>query len=121
MKNNIHQEIIVSSVLILLLILLADPFGWSQYFMMSFITICSVIVAFIFFAGLVWRERAKDEREDFHRMMAGRFAYLAGAAVLITGTIYQKMNSQLDKWLIVALSVMVFGKLIGLVYSKIRH
>jgi fumarate reductase subunit D len=120
MTNNYKQESIVSVILVILLILLTHPFGWFKQENLSFITMCTIVPVFIVFAALVWKERALDERESFHRMIAGRFAFLVGSGVLVVGIVYQKLYGTLDKWLVFALAAMVLGKIFGRVYSKMK-
>ena len=115
------QEILISFVLILLLVLVANPFDfWMPDMFAMAITLCLLIV-FALFAAIMWRETPKDEREGFHIMFAGRIAYLAGAATVLLGIIYQSFVSHvIDPWLVLTLGVMVVAKAGGLMYGR-RH
>lgn len=121
MKNNLLQEIIISLALIILLVLCLNPFGfWMPNRVLTMINIVLIIV-FSVFASFIWRESARDEREVFHRMLAGRIAFLAGAGVLVIGVIVQSFKHDVDFWLVLTLGVMVFSKIIALVYSQAKH
>lgn len=121
MKNNFWGEITISLVLIFLLILLLNPLGLSMSQSVQMMLTVGLAVIFIVFATFVWKEKAADERESLHRYIAARFAYLAGTAILIVGVIIQSFNHLLDFWLIFALAVMIFAKIIGRIYSQFKH
>jgi hypothetical protein len=79
-----------------------------------------LIVTFLIFAALIFREQASDERESMHRLISGRISYLAGVGTLITGLIIQASMHEIDKWLVIALCVMVLSKLLTRIYSQWR-
>jgi heme/copper-type cytochrome/quinol oxidase subunit 2 len=115
------QEIIAASVFIVLSILLINPADFWMPSMMTALVLCIIVVAFGFFAGLIWREKGADEREQYHAMIAGRIGYLAGLAAIITGIIVQTVTvHSVDHWLVVALGVMVIAKIIALAYGRNR-
>lgn len=78
------------------------------------------IVVFAIFAIFIWKERGGDERENLHRALADRFAFLAGAGVLVLGIIIQELNHQFNYWLVWALLVMVLAKIAGIIYARIK-
>jgi hypothetical protein len=57
------------------------------------------------------REQTKDERDGFHRTLAGRNAFLAGAALLTLGIVTQGYRHSVDPFLVVTLTVMILVKL----------
>ena len=121
MKNNFLQEICVSLALIVLLILFLNPFGFWMPNALLIMMIAGLIVIFALFAGFIWRENSRDERESFHKMMAGKFAFLAGAGGLIAGIVVQSLSHNLDPWLVAILGIMIFAKVIGLIYGRVRY
>lgn len=121
MKNNLLQEIGVSVVLIVLLILFLNPFYFWMPDILLMMMVLGLVVTFALFASFIWRENARDERESLHKMMAGRFAFLAGTAVLVAGIIVQSLKHELDFWLVLTLGVMILAKIIGLIYSRTKH
>ena len=121
MKNNFLQEIVVSLALIVLLLLFLNPFDFWMPNALLIMMILVLIVVFALFASFVWRENSKDERERFQKMMAGKFAFLAGAGGLIIGIIVQSLRHNLDGWLVAILGIMIFAKVFGVVYGRIRY
>lgn len=121
MENNLLQEISVSFILIILLILLLNPFGFWMPTQLVMMLVFSLIIIFVVFTSFIWKENAKDERESFHRMMAGRIAFLSGAGVLVIGIIVQSLSHNLDPWLVFTLGLMILAKIGGLIYSRINH
>ena len=121
MKNNFLQEVIVSVVLVVLLILFLNPFELWMPPVLLMMLVLGLVVVFSIFASFMWRENARDEREGFHKMMAGRFAFLAGTALLVIGTIVQSFRHELDSWLVLTLGTMILAKIIGLIYGRAKH
>ncbi len=121
MKNDLSQEIIISLILIALLILFLNPFGFWMPTILLMMMMLGLIVVFSAFAIFIWREHARDEREGLHKMMAGRIAFLAGTVVLVIGIIVQSFKHELDSWLVVTLGVMILAKTMGLIYSRVKN
>lgn len=114
MKNNtkgIISEIIVTLGLIVIAVLLLNPFNFWMPDMMVMSMLAIVLVLFGVFASFILREKSIDERDDQHRTLAGRNAFLAGSATLILGIIMQGYLHTVDPWLVVALIVMVVTKI----------
>ena len=121
MKNNLLQEIIVSLVLIILLVLFLNPFEFWMPPILLMMMVLGLVVIFSLFASFIWRENAKDERESLHKMMAGRIAFLAGTATLVIAVIVQSFKHELDVWLVVTLGVTILAKIVGFIYSRMKH
>ncbi len=110
MKNNL-KETIVTVGLVLIAILLLNPF---HFWMPDMVVICMLAIAlglFGIFASFILREQAFDERDSQHRTLAGRNAFLSGSGVLTFGIVYQGYFHKVDPWLVVALIVMVLVKI----------
>lgn len=112
---------IVSSVVILAIALF---FAGSESLSMpdgvvSMLTV-GLVIAFLVFAGFIFKEKASDERETMHILAAGRISYLVGVAALVGGIIIQATNHNIDPILVVALCAMVFTKLVARIYSHFR-
>ena len=121
MQNNLTQEIAVSLILIILLVLFLNPFGFwmpNTLFMMMILTL---IVVFTAFASFIWKENQRDEREGLHIMIAGRIAFLAGAALLVIGIIVQSFDHKIDFWLVLTLGTMILAKIIGRIYGGMKY
>src|SRR3989338_9664086 len=115
MKNNLLQEISISGILIILLVLFINPFGFWMQTALLMMMVLGLVVVFALFTSFVWRENHKDEREGFHKMMAGRIAYLTGTALLTLGIIVQSFGHEIDSWLLLILGAMILAKIIGLI------
>ena len=82
--------------------------------------IVALIISFLAFSAYLFREKSSDERETMHILTAGRISYLAGVGTLILGIIIQALKHDIDPWLVVALCVMVFFKLLSRIYSYFK-
>lgn len=80
-----------------------------------------LLAGFVAFALWVWREGSNDEREELHRMMAGRASYLVGSGVLIAGIIVESLAGDVDRWLVYALIGMVLTKMAGSVWMRMNR
>jgi hypothetical protein len=110
MKNNL-KETIVTIALITIAILLLNPF---HFWMPDMMVMCMLAIAlglFGIFASFILREKSVDEREDQHRTLAGRNAFLAGSGVLTLGIVIQGYAHTVDPWLVIALIVMIIVKI----------
>jgi len=112
-------ERIVAIILIILLILIGNPFMfWMPSMVLT--TILTVIAALVFvWAGFVLSESAHDEREHSHRTNAGHAAYLGAAAMLTIALVYQGITHHIDLWIPATLAVMVLSKLFARIYADI--
>ena len=122
MEKGTQNEIIVAVVFIILILLFLNPFGLWMPDMLVYMMIAGVAILFALFAGFVWKEKACDEREQLHKMIASRLAYLVGVGVLVLGIAVQGFTvAHVDPWLLIALLAMILGKIIGFFYSRSRY
>lgn len=122
MKNNsLVGESIISILLVGLLLLCWNPGKsiWMPSMGMSMVLLILVIV-FMVFAAFVWKERARDEREEQHRLVSGRVSFLCGALMLLIGIVAESYRGTPDPWLLAALGSMVIAKLSTRVYGQIK-
>ena len=110
MKNNL-KETVVTVGLITTAILLLNPLHFWMPDMMVMSMLAVILVLFAIFASFILREKSVDERDDQHKALAGRNAFLAGSSTLILGIIVQGYTHQVDEWLVIALLVMVMTKI----------
>ena len=115
------QEITLSLILIILLAAILNPFHFWMPSMIVYTLLVALLAVFGVFAVFIWREHSSDERENLHKLMAGRFAFLFGAGILVLASIVEEINGQIDIWIIIALSGMILAKVAGLYYGKLRH
>lgn len=116
MKNNLI-EIIVTIALVGIAILLLNPFGFWMPDMLVICMLASALALFGIFASFVLREKSVDEREDQHKALAGRNAFLAGSSVLMLGIIIEGYTHSVDAWLVVGLIVMIVTKILTRAWS----
>ncbi len=116
MKNNI-KETIATVCLIVIAILLLNPFHFWMPDMMVMAMLASALVIFGILASFILREEIFDERDSLHRTLAGRNAFLVGATVLMLGIVVQGYSHQVDAWLVVALIGMIFVKIATRIWS----
>ena len=117
MKNKITKEIIVSLTLVVLAILLLNPFRFWMPDMMVMGMLVALLVLFGIFASFILKEKVFDERDDVNRSLAGRNAFLAGSAILMLGIVIQGYSHKVDSWLVVALIVMIIVKITTRLWS----
>ena len=111
MKNKNIKEISIAVILLVLLLVLLNPLHFWMPSMMVLALLVAALVAAGFFAAFILNEKAIDEREDVHRALAGRAAYLSGSAVLILGILVQSVSHAVDPWLFIALVAMIVSKI----------
>lgn len=116
MKNNL-KESIVTVGLVVTAILLLNPFHFWMPDMMVMSMLAIILVLFATFASFILREKAVDERDDQHKALAGRNAFLVGSTTLILGIIVQGYSHAVDSWLVVALIIMVVTKIGARIWS----
>ena len=121
MKNNFIGEIVISFTLIGLLVFFINPFDLLMPQPLHPFMVPFLAVLFIIFAGLLWRETPRDEREQFHKFIASRFAYFAVIATLIVGVILQSFKGEVDPFLIIGICIALLAKIFGLIYGHIKH
>jgi heme/copper-type cytochrome/quinol oxidase subunit 2 len=121
MKNNSFTEPLLAFLLILLAALCFQPLQtiWMPMMASSFVLVAFVAV-FVSFAVFIWKEEARDERENQHRLTAGRNGFLVGAGLLVAGIILQTVRHELDSWLVVTLIGMVISKLATRWYTQAK-
>ncbi len=112
------HEFLIAIILLILLALVANPFGLWMPDSLSMMLLIGVVAVFVLFASLVWRERPRDERESYHAALSGRLAFLAGSCMLLLAVVVQSYQHALDPWLIGALAGMILVKVGAQIYSR---
>ncbi len=121
MKNNFVGEIVISLALIGLLVFFINPLNLLMPQPLHPFMVPFLAVFFIIFAGLLWREAPGDEREQFHKFIASRFAYFTVIATLVVGVVIQSFKGEIDPWLIIAICIALLAKIFGRIYGHIKH
>lgn len=109
-----NNTLVVTIVFVLLLVFLANPFGFWMPSALEQLTIAALTVVAAVFAGLVTGEKARDEREEEIRAHSARAGYLAGIFILTLGTaIPVVVGGHPNIWVLIALGVMVVVRFIS--------
>jgi hypothetical protein len=114
---NTFTEYLVAIALVILLGLLADPFMLIMPTPVETAVILVAAILAVVYGGFVYKERAGDERETLHRMIAGRAAFLTSVGVLTLALLVQGFNHAIDPWIPAALALTIIAKLAARVWA----
>lgn len=120
MKNNLKIEIGISSVLVVLTILLLNPFHFWMPNMLHMVVLALTLVILALFTIFFLKEKIQDEREVAHRMLSGRVAFLTGSILLTIAIVVQSYQDAVDVWLVIVLVAMTLSKVAVRIYSNNR-
>lgn len=122
MKNTIFRgEILSATVVVLILALLRRPSPLLMPTSTDMMLALLLLISFMTFIALLWKERPQDEREASHITNAGRFSFFVGTITLTLGIFIQSLSHDIDPWLIYTLALMIIGKITSRVYNRIRN
>ena len=114
MRNNTTVEFVTALGTLVFAVLVL---GFLMPTALTMFLLAALFVLFCLFAVFVIREKAVDEREEQHRSVAGRAAFLTGSALLVLGILIQGFQHAIDPWLVAALIGMILAKLLTRLYS----
>jgi len=114
-------ELIMGIVLVILLFLLVNPFGFLMLSKLSMFILSLFIAGTIFFASLIFGESTRDEREQYRLRAVSHVSYLIGAGILSVGIVVQSLMHSLDIWLALTLIFMMLGRVVASMYYKHKH
>ncbi len=115
------QQLVITFIFLAVLILLLNPFDFFMPTELTYIILGAILVLFGVYMSFVLQENPQDEREQLHRFLANRTAYLWGSVVLVVGIVYQSVSQgEIDAWLLIVLGVMALSKVASLYHSS-RH
>lgn len=120
MNKSILYQTITAIIILILLLLAANPFNFWMPPQVIMLLVCSIAIAFFAFAAFIIKEHSLDEREKLHNLIAGKFAFLSGTTVLIIATVVKELRGQPDPWIIGALGTMVFTKILVRIFTEIK-
>ena len=115
------NETIVAGLLIVVLFFVLNPSGVLMLSMVQMSLAIALAVLVVLFAGLIWKEHSADEREELHRLRAGRYGYLAGLAIGVIGIIVQSTSHSVDPWLVYTMGIMILAKVCAHVFNKLKN
>lgn len=117
MTKNIYIQVISAIVVLLLAVLLLNPFHFWMPGMAQMAVLGCLLVAFAVLSVYLLQENARDEREAAHRMLAGRVAFFIGSLILVIGIAVESVHGTPNMWLVLSLAGMIFGKIAARFYS----
>ena len=107
-----NQQLIVTSVFVLLLVFLLNPLGLWMPAELEYLMAAAVAVVAAVFASLIMGEKARDEREEHIRAHAARAGYVSGIFVLtLSIAVTMLQGNDVNAWVVIALAVMVLVRL----------
>lgn len=118
---KLATELSIGIILLGILAVFLNPSHLLMPDSVNTMLILSLIVGFLVFIGLIWREQASDERDTVHIQKAGRLSFFVGISILVIGVVTQAIQHNIDPWLLYALSGMVLTKLISRVFHQLRN
>lgn len=119
--NNVSKELFPLIGILITLAVIANPMHILMPNNFETLAIILLIVFFLAFISLIWREKVLDERDEIHRLKAGRISFIVGSALLIIGITVQINAGSIDPWLLIALSGMVLSKIVSRIFSDKNH
>ena len=119
-KAIFKSELYTSVALIIILVLLVKPTKLLMPQSLDMMLPIFLLVAFFVFTTLFWKESSADERENLHRLNAGRISFLIGSSFLTSGIIIQSLQHNVDPWLVYTLVAMILAKALSRIYSQIK-
>lgn len=119
--SRFFSETWVAGILICALISFINPLDFWMTDAVHMTLLGLVVAFFAMFAMFLWRENPEDEREQLHRFIGARFAYVISGTLLLLGTIVQALSHSIDLWLPTILTAMVLAKIVGRWYASRRY
>lgn len=120
MTNHTYIQAISAVVVLILAVLLLNPFHFWMPGMTQMAVLGCLLIAFAVLSVYLLRENGGDEREAAHRMLAGRVAFFIGSLVLVIGIAVESMHGTPNSWLVLSLAGMILGKVAARFYSDWR-
>jgi hypothetical protein len=115
-------EVFLALFFVILVSLKSHPFGITLGENINMMTLSLSVILFFIFIFFIWGEKGEDERDEHNKYIISRYSYLFGTSSLILAITYQDLiHHMVDPWLIFTLSVMVFTKIFGRIYIKLRE
>lgn len=123
MWNSVKEwaEIYLAGLLILLLVTCVNPLAAIMPGIWDQTVIILLIAVYGLYAGVVYRESARDERERLHLAHAERIGFLTGTGLLVLFLVFDTFLVSVEKSLVFVLGGMILAKMVSLVVLKLRN
>ncbi len=113
-------EILVTLAMLVIMFFKVDPWHWFMPTEIQMLLLCFLVAGVCIWVGLIFREKAHDERETLHLYRASRAGYLVGVLSLSVLIVIQDLQHHLDPLVLVVLAIMITTKLVVLTISQYR-
>ncbi len=108
------KEFLILPLLAGLLYLHTGPYAHGMFAMGGGVIVLLLIGIY---AGFVWNEFPRDEREEYIHGKAHKIAFLSALLVLVVGITTEYLMGHNDVWLLGTLIALLAGKSIGSAYA----
>ncbi|PIQ92162.1 MAG: hypothetical protein COV70_01240 [Parcubacteria group bacterium CG11_big_fil_rev_8_21_14_0_20_39_22] len=116
------NEITVMTIFAIILILFFNPFHFWMPSTVHYTMLAGIVVIFAIIAGFILKENTRDEREEVHKMKAGRIGYMTGAAVLVIAIVVQGVYEMaVEPWIVIALFAMIVSRIGATLWSEWKN
>jgi len=119
MKNSL--EVIIAILILSILWTFLNPMDLFMPDSTNTMLTLALIITFLVFVALIWREKASDERDLLHIQKSSRISYFIGTTILVIGVVIQATRHQIDPWLLYSLSAIVITKVISRIFHRYRN
>ena len=115
MQDNITQEMVLSTAIIFLLIVLSNPWGIFPNIHLIQLSLGLIILLGVFSISTARQKRIEGASTQ---AVSDRAAFLTLSGVLLAGIIAQNLVHESSSWLVVALAAGLLAKLIATFYMR---
>jgi len=121
-ERTLIHELIVAAAAVLVLVVLWNPLDFWMPDAVTYLAIGGLAILFFLFAGLLWREKSYDEREEYHAFLAARLGYTAGLVILVCSIAYEAVTEyHINTLLLLTLGGMILAKVVGYAWGRVRR
>lgn len=113
-------ELAVTLVILLLLLVIANPWYMWMPKMSEMVLSCLLLLALVLYAVFILREQVRDERDEYYRLVLSRLALLTTSGVLVIGLLVGLSEKAVDPWLAGALAALVVTKTCGSIWIRYK-
>jgi len=111
-------EIILAVTIGIILLFISNPFKMSMKGEVYMVSLSLFGIFILVSAILFLKFKVKDERDYLNKMIASRISFIITYLLLSLAIIIQGLSHSLDYWIIYIFSVMLFIKLVVLIYLQ---
>ncbi len=121
MTKRFVLECVVTGIVVALSVLLLNPFKFWMPSAAHLVSVAFLLASACAGGILVWRQSARDEREELHQLLEARAGYVASVVILVFAVVMQSFSHAVDPWLVISLVVIVAVRLgMALILSHTR-